>query len=306
MSASLRHILTIGLVAVVVALSACSTAPEQAVGTPVDLADSSLIPGAYANPLDPIMFPDETQQSAINAAGEAMVTACMADRGFTYQTGAVFPQRRGAADAQYTYSVTDPEVAATYGFHPASWVQRAQEVAPEPATMPATVPEGYDIALHGQADRVQITDDDGTVIGTYDPDSCFGLAKDAVTPGWARQERLFTVAADILYQISERVAETPDVVSGFEAWSACMADAGYDYPDPMAANNDERFGTDLPTAEEIPVAVASATCQHSSGLLRTWSRVRTELTQAELDKHPGIVTQWLELQEQAAANASGS
>lgn len=304
MDAPLRRTLptTVCLFALVAVLGACSTPPEQVAGTPVDLADSSLIPGAYANPLDPIMFPDETQLNAINAAGEAMVTGCMADRGFTYQAGAVFPRRRGAADAQYTYSVTDPEVAAVYGFHPASWVAGVQEGPSGPATMP----EGYDTALYGQADRIQIKDDDGTVIGTYDPDSCFGLAKDAVTPGWARQERLFTVAADILYQISERVAETSDVVSGFDAWSTCMADAGYDYPDPMAASNDERFGTDLPTAEEIPVAVASATCQQSSGLLRTWSRVRTELTQAELDKHPGIITQWLDLQEQAAANASGS
>lgn len=292
---------TICNLALVVVLAACSTAPGQAAGTPVDLTDSSLIPGAYANPLDPIMFPDETQQNAINGAGEAMVTECVTDRGFTYQTGAVFPRRRGAADAQYTYSVTDPEVAAVYGFHPATWVEEMQNAPTGPT---AAWPEGYEEALFGQADRMQVKDDDGTVIATYDPDSCSGRAKDTITPGWAQQERLLNVAYDVLYQNLDKVETHPDVLAGFDAWSACMAEAGYTYDTPMAAN--EAFATDLPTADEISVAVASATCMHSSGLLRTWSKVRTEITQAELDKHPGLVTEWLDLQQQAVANVSGS
>ncbi|GAA3808789.1 hypothetical protein [Cellulomonas soli] len=286
------------LVAVATLAAGCSSESPQPENT-AQVSDSSLIAGAYANPLDPIMFPDATQQSLITASLEEVVSECMAQAGFTYQAGDAFPQRRGAADAQYTYSVTDPEAAAQYGFHPASWVQNQ----PAAGAAAATRAEGYDPALFGEADT-EVADKDGTVIATYDPDSCSGKAKDSVTPQWAQQDRIVNVAADILLAVSDEVAENPEVKAANQKWSTCMAQAGFDYATPMDANNDERFATDLPTAAEIPVAVASATCQHESGLLRTWSKTRAELTQTELDKYPGIVTEWLQLQDDAATRAT--
>lgn len=278
--------------------SAATGAPQAEQGTP--LANSSLIAGAYANPLDPVMFPDADEQATITTALERHIAACMADEGFTYHPGDAVPRRRGAEDAQYTYSVTDPKDAAHYGFHPASWVHDEQA-----GHRDSTRPEGYDEALLGRTDAKAVTDDDGTVIATYDPDSCAGRAMDGITPGWAEQDRLVDVAAGILLEVSDAVEEDEDVRAAQAAWSACLADEGYDYASPMDANNDERFATPLPTVEEIPVAIASATCQHESGLLRTWSRVRAELTQSALDDHPDLVTRWLELQAAAAERARG-
>ncbi len=230
-----------------------------------------------------------------------------AARGFTYVPGEAFGKRRGAQDAQYTYSVTDPAVAAVYGFHPESWVKEVKERASSnPDDAPGREVAGYEDALFGQADAASVTDDDGVIIATYDPKSCAGQAKDQVTPEWAKQERIADIGADILLDVSDLVVTNDEFVHAASAWSACMADQGYDYATPMDANNDEAFATDLPTAAEIPVAIASAECQHSSGLLRTWSRVRAQLTQRKLDEHPGLVAQWLELQRTAATTAAAT
>jgi hypothetical protein len=293
------------LVLIASAVGGCG-APDSASPDPAprdrELPESALISGAYANPLDPIMFPDETEQGAITAAREALVSTCMQNLGFSYVAGDAFPQRRGAQDAQYTYSVTDPAVAAVYGFHPASWVE---EVKADKSPSQSWAP-GYEVALFGESDAASIKDDDGVIIATYDPLSCAGQAKDRVTPDWAKQERIVDVSADILLGVSDLVVKEPEFTRAAGAWSACMADKGYDYPTPMDANNDDAFATDLPTAQEIPVAVASAECQHDSGLLRTWSKVRAELTQQKLDEHPGLVAQWLEIQRDAARTATGA
>ncbi|MPZ85665.1 MAG: hypothetical protein GEV28_36910 [Actinophytocola sp.] len=47
----------------------------------------------------------------------------------------------------------------------------------------------------------------------------------------------------------------------FTGWSRCMSAAGFDYRDPMAANNDPTFGTGVPTAEEIATATADVACR---------------------------------------------
>ncbi len=291
--------LALGATAAVALVTGCSGGGDPAPTPTLDLTDSALVAGAYANPLDPVMFPDPTELATLTSAAEALITTCMAEHGFTYVPGDAFPRRRTAADAQYTYSVTDPAVAAEFGFHPASWVE---EVRSASGSRPSPVP-GYDEALFGQKDKTEVTDDQGTVIATYDPDSCVGRAKDSVTPDWAAQERTFTIAADILLDVADRVQQDDEVTAAMKDWSTCMRDRGFTYSSPMEANGDERFGTDLPTAEEIPVAVASAQCQHDSGLLRTWSRVRATLTQAALDAHPGIVSEWLSMQRSAVDRA---
>ncbi len=283
-------------------LAGCGASPgPQTLPATTKLTESSLIEGAYANPVDSIMFPDDAEQSLITASLEGRIKVCMSAAGYTYHSGDGLRKHRTAVDAQYTYSVTDPATAAELGFRPASWNEAVQG-RPDSGTRP----EGYEEALIGDSDKKTVVDVDGISIGNYDPGSCWGKAMDAVTPGWARQERLFTIATELLLTASTKADSEPRVKAANAKWSVCMAKAGFDYAKPMDANNDERFITDRATAEEISVAVASATCQHSSGLLRIWSKVRAELTQRELDKHPGIVTEWLKLQAESASRAKAA
>lgn len=299
---SALQVTAVGGVGILLCLSvtACSGSGPAPTTPDTDLPRSAMISGAYANPLDAIMFPDETQQSLITTGLEQALTTCMAEAGYTYHRGDAIPGRRTAQDAQYTYSVTDPAVAAEFGFHPASWVAEMQDAA-----LPReTPPPGYEEALFGHTDKVIVTDDAGAAIASYDPDSCLGRARDELTPDWARQDQIFFASAEILLAVSDALTGNEEFRTANARWSQCMAESGYEYATPMDANNDPRFGTDFPTVDEFPVAIASATCQHSSGLLETWSRLRAELTQDALDKQPGIVTEWLSLQQDAYSRVS--
>lgn len=292
-----RFLLVMAASCSVLALGACggSTAQPSSSET-FELTDSSLVSGAYANPLDAIQYPEQKQQDIITQAIEDDIAQCMSDRGFTYVQGDGYGRWTNAVNAQYVYSVTDPKVAAVYGFHMESWVKRAQDIAD--GTAVSERPEGYVEALSGDP-ITEVKDDDGAVIAKYDPASCQGKALDANMPEWAMQARLIDLSAEIILEAAQPARES---VSDFEvAWSECMAKEGFDYTDPFDAN--ESFTGDLPTDDEIKTAVASANCQHSSGLLRAWSKARAEFTQKELDAYPGIVAEFNRIQNDAYANA---
>ncbi|MEV1082705.1 hypothetical protein AB0I98_31515 [Streptomyces sp. NPDC050211] len=67
----------------------------------------------------------------------------------------------------------------------------------------------------------------------------------------------------------ERVKEV------FRKWSACMKDSGYDYDDPMQANDDDRWGPAAPAGQaEIQVAKADVACKHKTNLVGVWWAVQ--------------------------------
>jgi hypothetical protein len=162
--------------------------------------------------------------------------------------------------------------------------------------------EGYLAALNG-TDPVDVRNSDGAVVGAYDPNSCLGAALDAVTPRWADMEGLRAQAYEVLLAASAVESSRP-VKDGFAAWSECMAAEGYDYADPWSM--DEDFPASSPTEAEKTVAVASADCQHSSGLLRAWSKARTEATWDALeDSHPDMLTRWDALLAETVSHVEG-
>ncbi|MEV4558711.1 hypothetical protein AB0K51_17205 [Kitasatospora sp. NPDC049285] len=77
----------------------------------------------------------------------------------------------------------------------------------------------------------------------------------------------------------------PQVRAGFTAWSACMAEGGRNYPDPMAAAGDKRWNTPEPTADELATARADLACKRRTGLVPTWLHAEQRLQQAAIDQH---------------------
>lgn len=286
-------------------LTGCGT-PDSPPTPAYSPHDSALVAGAYGNPLDPVVYPDEVQQGAIAAAGEGLVTQCMADRGFDYTQHQVFIQYQSPSEAQYVFGPTDPEAAAVNGMRSALWIAAVTGGGDAGGTAPT---EGYLEALFGDTSAQEVRDGTGLVIASYDPTSCAGIAKDRVTPHWAEQEYQLDIAYQILLDAGEAAASDPAVVEADAAWSRCMADRGFTYDGLQAAMSSPEFTqTDLPTAHEIEVAVATAECQQSSGLLRARSLARARYTSERLAEHPGLVTEWLALQQDAldAVGSSGA
>ncbi|KOV64474.1 hypothetical protein ADL00_21595 [Streptomyces sp. AS58] len=76
-----------------------------------------------------------------------------------------------------------------------------------------------------------------------------------------------------------RVAEV------FGAWSGCMEDKGFSYPDPLAAMNDRRFQGKRPVPEEIRVAVADVDCKARTDVVGVWFKVETAYQKSLIAKH---------------------
>ncbi|GAA4902166.1 hypothetical protein GCM10023237_21850 [Streptomyces coeruleoprunus] len=86
----------------------------------------------------------------------------------------------------------------------------------------------------------------------------------------------------------EASRRTPEVRGALRAWSTCMAKAGFDYPDPYAAADDERWRTPEPTPAERATARADVACQKSARLVKVWAaaetRVQHRLIQQNADR----------------------
>jgi hypothetical protein len=263
---------------VVFAATSCAKQNEQ-----FDLVESDLIEGAWANPVDRVLYPDESAAAMIHAAGEASIAACMAERGFDYEGGA-FPEFFPREQAQYFYGVTDPASAETNGLRSTIWmasVLQSQDESSSPS-------DDYLAALNGRTPR-DVRDSTGVVVGASDPDSCLGMALDSVTPNWADLQGL-QYQAGVALLLSDVKSRRP-VRNGFADWSECMAQSGHDYPGPWLMAYD--FLGDSPTEAEKALAVTSANCMHSSGLLRAWSKAQAEATWDELQRsYPDLLSRW--------------
>jgi hypothetical protein len=71
----------------------------------------------------------------------------------------------------------------------------------------------------------------------------------------------------------------------FSAWSRCMRQTGFHYPDPMAANNDPAFTIEQPTENEIRTAIADVQCKRKVGVAEVWAAVETAYQRQAVDAH---------------------
>ncbi|MFJ9523612.1 hypothetical protein ACIRPK_35960 [Kitasatospora sp. NPDC101801] len=83
----------------------------------------------------------------------------------------------------------------------------------------------------------------------------------------------------------DRSLTDPRVVAGFAAWSACMAEGGRPYPDPLSAATDRRWHTPEPTPEELATARTDLACKGRTGLVPTWLHAEQRLQQAAIAEH---------------------
>jgi|GEM_PF-3241763 len=252
------------------------------------LVDSAMIKGAYANPLDPILFPDQVTTDVITSAFNSKLAQCMKDRGFPEFIGEAGKYVRSRpVDAKYVYGIVDPQAAAIYGTKSQMWI----ETVTRPGEHDPVLPSDYFHALFGQNDKVEVKNSDGIVIGTYDPDSCEGVAKDAYLPHWAEEEYLVDLAWGILRDIP---SDSSIEKEANLRWSECMKVEGFNF----SSQNDFDFPNLLPTPEEIKVGVAAANCMQSTGALRDISKYDALETYKRLEKYPGIVTRFNEIDKE--------
>lgn len=316
-----RRRLSVGTVFVSVSLflGGCSAGSDsvnsQDAFDPESLGPSSLFAGTYALPLDAVLSPPTAEVNAIENAVWESVAPCMAEKGFEFSQRSEYTQ---TGSKNYYFGVTSTDEAAVYGYRrPAEGnVTEPVDDTPEETgslglgtgdEAASEYEKQFRRALMGdEADWVQIKDEDtGAVIANYDPNACWGKSMDELQPNWGKRYALEAIARQIATDASLAAYESNKVIEGFAAWSACMAKQGFEFKDPDAAYFSVWPG-DNPGLDEVKTAVADAQCKADTGLGKTWSAEVARLELAALEKHPGLVERWQEINKSDLATVRGS
>jgi hypothetical protein len=156
------------------------------------------------------------------------------------------------------YGITDVDLARTRGYRPpATQPERSQ-----PAAAPAV-----QSVVTGRGQR--------SYAGRKVPEGgCVGEARRTLANGGEAGVDL-DLPNRLTVQLWEQSKQDSRTRRAFDAWSGCVARAGYDYPDPLAALEDPMFTTPEPTAEEIAIAITDVRCKKEAKVVEVWATVET-------------------------------
>ena len=246
-------------------------------------------------------------------AVEEAVAACMADEGFEYipdvshytfpDEAAMDPPRDSREFAEvYGYGIVEaPPVSGS-----------APGANPNDAITASLGPEA--LARYMEA-LVGPSTEEADAEAEYDwrETGCMGAAIHAVwSPGAAQDPVAVDLQAEIARIDEVATPQDPSVVALDEAWSACMADAGYDglrrQPDAAerafeswmdaqaasASGEAEASGANDTAAEEKALAVADWDCRDQVSYDVGVAEVREELQAAYVAAHRAELDTWVE------------
>lgn len=207
----------------------------------------------------------ESENTRLRRAERILLARCVARFGLTLPPS---PEVRDIEPKTLTsrrYGLTSAIEAATTGYR--------LPAAMKTATPPSTAPLGKDLdaALRGT----------GEVDGRrLPPGGC--VAETARQLGDGATLGVSDIAQDMNGQSWEISRTHPLVVEAFARWSSCMNDAGFAYPTPMDAINDDRFAGE-PTPQEIETAQADVACKLVTNTTGVWYAVEVHLQRAVVE-----------------------
>jgi hypothetical protein len=188
-----------------------------------------------------------------NAAREAMDRG---SRGTLSDLGYYGNKRR--------YGVTDPAIAARYGYHLVSHVTGAvQDVSPDTAPGLGPLTDIMKTVLTGGKQS------SGPVNGHQVPQGgCTREASDALSPSGVLSES--DVVAEVGGQSYRDSFAAPAVVAAFKQWSSCMHGKGYPYQTPRDAGAEFDVNTGTVPPAEIAAAEVDVACKQQTHLVDIW------------------------------------
>jgi hypothetical protein len=238
-----------------------------AVGTIRQIGDSTHL----TLPIDPYQWSDDDTR-AMGDALDRMAAHCLADFGLTLPVTPVIPDAGPASATARRYGLTSPSEAAANGYR----LKAAMDAGPQPTPPPAD--PDVEAALRGTISQFR-----GHAVPAG---GCAGQAAGELGAG-AKPG-----VADLVQDINTRSWELsrthPVVIAAFTQWSACMKKSGADYPDPMAAMNDNRF-TGVPTPLEIGVAKADVACKAATNTTGIWYAAEVAVQRKMIEQDQGAL-----------------
>jgi hypothetical protein len=253
--------------AAVAALAGCASTPPAALPPPADTHGDFVLPAdAYAFTLP--------ETGRIDLARQLLAGKCMQRLGYAFDPDAA--RREISAGNRNTvtdlgwygnrrrYGVTDPAIAARYGYH----LVTPNLGGTSPAPGLGTLTPAMRSALAGTCTR--------EAAAALSPDGVVGEA-DAVAALGSGSFR------DSL--------RDPAVTAVFAQWSGCMRDRGYRYASPAVAGAE--FDVDSPhiTPAEIAAAEADVDCKQRTHVLDVWHGFEVSYQNARIAADPSAFAQ---------------
>jgi hypothetical protein len=267
---------------------ACTTLailPLTACGDEVDVSTIATSPN-YTNasyPLDRYQL-TPGQQQTLAAAKAVIGHACLKRFGIDVPVPTTIKVRsRTPADR---YGIADADVARARGYRAENIpVSAAEFEFVVPTAGPAAVAVYYGRPLEPGQARPTVT------TTTAVPDG--GCAGETARILWSgTQPPADDLVADLERQALTAATTDPRVQQLIPRWRRCMDRAGYRYQDPYdavrrwqgrpIANENDEYGTQRPTREEVVAALTDVHCKNTTGLLATWIATNVDHQQREV------------------------
>ena len=246
--------------------------------------------------------PVAAQQNVITDAEEKLVAHCMSQFGFTWTYSPSNVSDYNEVDREY--GVADLATAQKYGYHlpPADGGGASAGSHSGQATGAPLSPSEV-LVLSGSTTGADSATSPGSYQGRQIPrGGCSGQARRQVTV--VDEIDPTSLVDSIGLGMWKKAQSDARVVAGFRAWSACMRQAGYDYPTPLAAVGDRRWARPAVSQAEIQTAVADVRCKQRTKLIGIWFSVESgyekEAIQQNIQQLTQIRNRWAAAARKAA------
>lgn len=257
---------TVCAAATLLALSSCADSgdiPDHAPREPAPTGHAQPSPEVESNPLPlPVhkylMAPSKA--SGIKSATIILINSCLRQRNIPpikQTTGEASPQ--SDPDPYEVGRRYGPIVKAdvlAHGYHlPPDWVGGASG--------PPEISAQQEAAMDG-------------------PSGCLAVSRREL---FGKNSLDSPIARKISSKSFKESLQDPKVKAATADWSACMAEKGYSYTDPLQALSKADLSSPKPSAKELRTAAADYSCKESTDLISTWQGVETRMQDKEIAKN---------------------
>jgi len=235
------------------------------------------------------------ERTQLGRARTVLIGQCVRRFGFSFDAaaGAAGSEQAAQNDVKdlgvygnkRRYGVTSAAVAAKYGYHLESVVDRTapgDERKEDPHGFGRMTPALQAVLRGKTASGARPPAVDGQQVP---PKGCMGeaetkLAEAGAPPSFNMAELVGKIRAD---SFAASLTD-PKVTATFAKWSACMRGKGYDFPMPLEASRDFDLEGRGVTPREIATAKADVACKEQTDLIEIWYGFESRYQQKQIDR----------------------
>lgn len=264
------------VLALVVAAGGCSAVTAESPSQPGETTASAVhvpLPGEEAQqlvvPFDAYNF-SPAEIMTIEAAEDLLIRDCMRGQGMEWNVVPLPAEEDIEPQNRRRYGVVEPEIGRLFGYHtPSDRPSVAQYNAARDDRMKQLSPAARRAAYGDPAE---------------DADGCSQRAREILSKDTQNIDA--SLFNSLISQTFDESRRDGDVGVAFHAWSACMREKGFHYPDPLAAVTDERWmSAGSPSRLEIMAAETDVWCKEKTDLVPIWAAAEKRIQQDAIRAH---------------------